>query len=93
MVFPITYDTVLIGAMRTCSHVPRSFSRTIDTAVEIAAVIMAMNAIRPGTRNNELRSSGLYQIRGSAHTSPACDDPPPLATCRPADVLRTIARA
>ncbi len=31
-----------IGAIRICSIVPRSFSRTIDSAVETTAVIIAM---------------------------------------------------
>ena len=30
------------GAIRTCSIVPRSFSRTIDSAVDTTAVIIAM---------------------------------------------------
>ena len=34
--------SVPIGAMRTCSTVPRSFSRTTDSAVETTAVIIAM---------------------------------------------------
>ena len=34
--------SVLSGAIRTCSIVPRSFSRTIDSAVETTAVIIAM---------------------------------------------------
>ena len=58
-------DTVSIGAMRTCSQVPRSFSRTIDSDVETTALIMTMKPMRPGTRNSVLWSSGLYQIRGS----------------------------
>ena len=33
---------MLIGAIRTCSIVPRSFSRTIESAVEMMAVIVAM---------------------------------------------------
>jgi hypothetical protein len=65
IVFPTTYDTVLMGAMRTCSHVPRSFSRTIESDVEITPLIITMNPIKPGTRNNVLLSSGLYQMRGS----------------------------
>ena len=59
---------MLIGAIRTCSHVPRSFSRTIASAVDTAPVIMPMNAMRPGTRNSVLSSCGLYQMRGSADT-------------------------
>ena len=35
-------ESVSIGAMRTCSIVPTSFSRTIDSAVEATAVIIAM---------------------------------------------------
>ena len=31
-----------MGAIRTCSIVPRSFSRTIDSAVETTAVIIEM---------------------------------------------------
>ncbi len=54
--------------MRTCSQVPRSFSRTTDSAVEIAPVIIPMKPIRPGTRNSALFSSGLNQMRGSAFT-------------------------
>ena len=36
------YGSGLTGAMRTCSIVPRSFSRTTDSAVEITAVIIEM---------------------------------------------------
>ena len=42
MLFPTTNDTVSIGAIRTCSMVPLSFSRTIESAVEITAVIIRM---------------------------------------------------
>ena len=42
IVLPSTKDKALIGAIRTCSIVPRSFSRTIDTAVDTTAVIMTM---------------------------------------------------
>ena len=41
-VLPRTNIEASIGAMRTCSIVPRSFSRTIDNAVEMAAEIIAM---------------------------------------------------
>ena len=41
-VFPRTYGTGPIGDIRTCSIVPASFSRTIDSAVETTAVSMAM---------------------------------------------------
>ena len=64
-VLPTTYDTVLMGAIRTCSHVPRSFSLTTERAVEIVPVIIPMNPISPGTRKSVLRSSGLNQMRGS----------------------------
>ena len=36
------YGSGLSGAMRTCSIVPRSFSRTTDSAVETTAVIIEM---------------------------------------------------
>ena len=42
MVLPTTNENVPIGAIRTCSIVPISFSRTIDSAVEATAVIIAM---------------------------------------------------
>jgi hypothetical protein len=48
--------------------VPRSFSRTTDSAVDTTAVIIEMYAISPGTRNSVLRSCGLYQMRGSTLT-------------------------
>ena len=35
IVLPTTNENVSIGAMRTCSIVPRSFSRTIESAVEV----------------------------------------------------------
>ena len=35
-------ENVPIGAILTCSIVPNSFSRTIDSAVEATAVIMPM---------------------------------------------------
>ena len=42
IVLPITNENVSIGAIRTCSIVPASFSRTIESAVEVTAVIIAM---------------------------------------------------
>ena len=78
-VFPTTNASVEIGAIRTCSIVPLSFSRTMDSAVEITAVIIEMNAIRPGTRKTVLRSSGLYQTRGSTAMSDARTASPPAA--------------
>ena len=41
-VLPTTKEAASSGAIRTCSIVPRSFSRTIDSAVETTAVIIAM---------------------------------------------------
>ena len=51
--------------------VPRSFSRTIESAVDTTAVIIVIYAIKPGTRNSVLRSSGLYQMRSSTERSGA----------------------
>ena len=48
MVLPMMNDVVLIGAMRTCSMVPVSFSRTTDSAVDVTPTIMAMKATSPG---------------------------------------------
>ena len=42
IVLPTTNEAASSGAIRTCSIVPRSFSRTIDSAVETTAVIIAM---------------------------------------------------
>ena len=42
MLLPTTNENVSIGAIRTCSIVPLSFSRTIESAVEITAVIIRM---------------------------------------------------
>ena len=42
MVLPMTKASGLTGAMRICSMVPRSFSRTTASDVEITAVIMVM---------------------------------------------------
>ena len=39
-VLPMMKEKVSIGAIRTCSIVPDSFSRTTDRAVEVTAVIM-----------------------------------------------------
>ena len=39
---PTTKLVAPSGAIRTCSMVPRSFSRTIESAVEITALIIAM---------------------------------------------------
>ena len=50
---------------RSCSRVPRSFSRTTERAVETTAVSIMMKPISPGTRKLVERSSGLYQTRGS----------------------------
>ena len=44
--------------------VPRSFSRTMERAVEMTVLTTRMKVISPGTRNTEERSSGLYQTRG-----------------------------
>ena len=41
-VLPRMYATGPTGAIRTCSIVPRSFSRTTDSAVEMTAVIIEM---------------------------------------------------
>src|SRR5262245_16881859 len=64
-VLPTMNENVLRGAIRICSIVPRSFSRTTESAVETTAVIIARYAISPGTRKSVLRSWGLYQMRGS----------------------------
>ena len=42
IVLPSTNDKALIGAIRTCSIVPRSFSRTMESAVETTDVIITM---------------------------------------------------
>ncbi len=42
IVLPITNENVSSGAMRICSIVPVSFSRTMDSAVDATAVIIAM---------------------------------------------------
>ena len=42
IVLPTTYAAGLTGDIRTCSIVPRSFSRTTESAVEMTAVIIAM---------------------------------------------------
>ena len=42
IVLPATKEKALSGAMRTCSIVPRSFSRTTDSAVDTTAVIIEM---------------------------------------------------
>ena len=44
--------------------VPRSFSRTTESAVASTAVSISSTPIRPGTRNRVELSSGLYQTRG-----------------------------
>ena len=41
-VLPSTYGTGPSGAIRTCSIVPTSFSRTTDSDVETTAVSIAM---------------------------------------------------
>src|SRR5688572_32981067 len=64
-VLPTMYAPVPSGAIRTCSMVPRSFSRTTDSDVETTAEIMPMYAMRPGMRNTALLSCGLYQTRDS----------------------------
>ena len=93
IVLPMTYDTVEIGAMRTCSQVPRSFSRTIDSEVDTTALIMTMKPMRPGTRNRVLWSSGLYQMRGSTTMGGATARPAASCICSCADTPRTIACA
>ncbi len=51
-------DETLIWSM-----VPRSFSRTMEKAVETVTMTIRMKAISPGMRKLALRSSGLYQTR------------------------------
>ena len=53
------------GETAICSMVPRSFSRTMEKAVEVVRMTMRMKAINPGRRNRALLSSGLYQTRTS----------------------------
>ena len=78
-----------MGAIRTCSQVPRSFSRTTEIAVEMAATIMPMKPMRPGTRKSVLRSSGLNQMRGSTDTG-GWSAAPRCWTSRSVDTPRTI---
>ena len=40
IVLPTMYENVSIGAIRTCSMVPRSFSRTTESEVEMTAESM-----------------------------------------------------
>ena len=42
MLLPRTTDPASSGAIRTCSIVPRSFSRTIDSDVDTTDVIITM---------------------------------------------------
>jgi hypothetical protein len=55
-VLPMMYAPVPSGAIRTCSIVPRSFSRTTDNDVDTTDEIMPMYAMRPGMRKSALRS-------------------------------------
>ena len=57
--------------------VPRSFSRTTDSAVDTTAVSISRKPMRPGTRNCVDSSSGLNSTRGST----ASGGPTPLR-CR-----------
>ncbi len=47
-----------------CSIVPRSFSRTTVSEVEITPVRTTMNPMSPGIRNRDEVRSGLNQMRG-----------------------------
>ena len=66
------------GETISCSMVPRSFSRTIESEVATTAASIISMPVRPGTRNLALLSSALNQMRGSgritgmAGGSPAC---------------------
>ena len=53
------------GLTRICSIVPRSFSRTTESAVATVPTSISRNPMMPGIRNRELSSVGLYQTRGS----------------------------
>src|SRR5687768_14175093 len=53
-VLPMMYVPVPSGAIRTCSIVPRSFSRTTDNDVDTTDEIIPMYAMRPGMRNSAL---------------------------------------
>ena len=80
-----------MGAIRTCSLVPRSFSRTIDSAVETTAVIIPMNAMRPGheeQRAPQLRVEPDARLDGHRRRGARQAAPLDLAGC--ADTLRTI---
>ena len=63
-VFPTISSSGCTGETVSCSMVPRSFSRTMERAVDMTADIMRMRTISPGTRKLALRSSGLKSTRG-----------------------------
>ena len=65
MVLPSTNDSALSGAILTCSIVPRSFSRTIDSDVDSTDVIADDVGDETGNENSVLRSWGCTQTLGS----------------------------
>ncbi len=67
------------GVESNCSMVPFSHSRAMVSDVSMAAMIMMMTPMRPGTMKFLETRSGLYQTRGRMsmggfNAEPACED-------------------
>ena len=57
-----------IGVTMICSSVPISLSRTTAKAVNVTTSTRVRLPTIPGTKNQRLRKSGLYQGRCSSST-------------------------
>ena len=60
-----------IGVTMSCSIVPISFSRTIESAVSMVVRICRMNPMSAGTMKFAETMSGLYHTRGLT-SNPSC---------------------
>ena len=65
----------------------------MESDVDTTALIMMMKAMRPGTRNRVLCSSGLYQMRGCTEMGGAASRHPASCSCSDADTPCTMACA
>ena len=60
------------GVTKSCSSVPRSFSRTMENAVRNVVTLSSIMAVRPGRKKLGERESGLKSILGRISTAMKC---------------------
>ena len=71
IVLPMMNSSGRIGVTMICSSVPTSRSRTTAKAVRLTTMIRVRVAMTPGTKNQRLLKSTLYQGRASSSRSAA----------------------